>query len=88
MSKTNSVETNPVKRIIIPQTVLGGWKGSAITAVLFFILSVNGLFNGSGDLSVAFFCAGCGWGGWAIQEYEHLNGYLIKDTYRRDTDEQ
>lgn len=79
MSETNGVETNPVARIVIRSSVLGGWKSTAVFAVIYLLFSVNELFNGNQETMLAFLCAGCGWGGWAIQEYQHLKGYVIKD---------
>ncbi len=79
MSKENKPQICSVERVIRP-TVLGGWKGSAFTAFILLIFFINAMFNGDAELMLAFICAACGWGGWAIQEYQHLKGFLIKNT--------
>tara|TARA_R110000850_G_scaffold165803_3_gene290852 strand:- start:2933 stop:3160 length:228 start_codon:yes stop_codon:yes gene_type:complete len=63
---------------VIKETVLGGWKGSAVFSALLFIIAIVEVFYGAPASFTGFFIAGCGFGGWSIQEWQHLNGKVIE----------
>ena len=62
----------------IKETVLGGWKGSVVMSLILFMIAVAGIFFGTPASVAGFFIAGCGYGGWSIQEWQHLTGKVIK----------
>ena len=63
----------------VPQTVLGGWKGSAVCSACFFGFSIVELTSGNFAVFAGYIAAGAGWAGWAMQEWQHLNGYTIDE---------
>lgn len=75
--KTTAASSGQVDQIVIPETPLFGWKGS-VTIAAFFGLFMPVVVYPNGTSLFLCFSAALGWLGWAMQEWQHKKGYIIK----------
>lgn len=60
----------------IKESLFWGWRSSALFAIIMFSL-FPALYYPNIDSMLISIIGGFGWAGWAAQEWQHLNGYII-----------
>jgi hypothetical protein len=75
--KTTAASSGQVDQIVIRETPLLGWKGSVAIASFCGLFMPVVVYPNDTSLFLCFLAV-LGWMGWAMHEWQHKKGYIIK----------